>query len=227
MWSATGDSKGKSRRIYKWEAGDTLKSLAEEVKLDYREVSKWMKSESFKKSGNGAPCKVSVPNVWIDADLLRGGSLYGRTVNFGGTIGSFVGTDLFTSSNFKVETARTVSELISVLNSNHGKLWGMTVFGHGSKSGILAQSGDLTRADENLKWVRQQRIISQVGSNNYKLAKIYMMQCYSAYVGIDEGGIHRDWNSKWNTKAVEFFGYNGMNTFMLDGGWKAWPWNWF
>ena len=45
-----------------------------------------------------------------------------------------------------------------------------------------------------------------------------MMQCYSAYTGLDEDGIKVDHKAKWRRAAVSFYGYDGYNIFMKDFG---------
>lgn len=215
-----------TRRVYYCDSAyDTMASLAKIVGLEADESSRW--AEFYNNPNRENACGYSVPNVWVSADLLRGGGLYSRLINMGGTLGVFVGTDIFTSSDYKIEKAQTVDELISILERNKGDVWGMTVFGHGSypDGRVLLQSG-LNRNDiingQNINWIYQEDLIRYVAGNGYKLAKIYMMQCYSAKVSS-----RYDWKSKWEEHAKIFFGYKGMNSLLLDGGWGIWPWNWF
>jgi hypothetical protein len=63
----------KFRIVWERDAQDrsaTLEALAKEVGLDPSESLKWAKKTD--------ECHFSVPNIWIDADLLRGGGLYDR-----------------------------------------------------------------------------------------------------------------------------------------------------
>jgi RHS repeat-associated protein len=133
MWKATDDSSGESRRFYMWEKGDTITSLAEEVQLEASEFDQWGVVEI---GSNDRPCVVSVPNVWISADLLQGGGVWDRIVNIGGSVGRFIGTDLFTWG-FKILKPNTIQELRSTVRSNSGDLWGLAVFGHGTEDGYF------------------------------------------------------------------------------------------
>ena len=199
MWKATDDSSGESRRFYMWEKGDTIKSLAEEVKLEESDFDHWGVVEIGSK---GHPCVVSVPNVWISADLLQGGRVWSRLVNVGGSVGQFLGTDVFTWG-YKIIKPNYASELLSITKSNVGDIWGMVVFGHGGKSGYL---GDYDGTD----YINQSALISALRKQNFKLAKAYLMQCYSGNSDLV------DWNTQWNQVAQDPYLYTGQNWLMID-----------
>ena len=54
--------------------------------------------------------------------------------------------------------------------------------------------------------------------NGYKIAKAYMMQCYSAYKGVTpKPDVRRvDFGAMWRSVSVRFFGYVGENVLLLD-----------
>ena len=224
---ATRESAGKSRRVYQVERGDTIESLAKEVGLDKAEFSKWAKKEKGKIADkktaisiSGLPnpgCYVSVPNIWISADLLRGGNwYYDSIVNFGGTIGRAVGTDVFTSSDHKIVKADDIKQLSAAFRANKGDIWGIVVFGHGNKNGVLSMKRDYGIYETD--WTYQSELIAGIQVGGYKISSAYMMQCYSAYKGLDRYGKNVDYDAAWRKVAVKFYGYKGMNAFMIDFG---------
>ena len=227
LWTATSESSGQSRRVYKFEDGDTLESLAKIVGLDSKEWQNWALSEksavadkttaskivNASKSG----CYVSVPNVWISADLLRGGNWYwDPIVNQGGTIGRFFGTTVLTSSNYMIVKPDNAKELISALTDNKGDVWGLTVFAHGNKWGQIVMPRENHVYGET--WTDTDTVVTLVKQNGYKIAKAYMMQCYSAYKGITPNPDVKqvDFGAKWRSVSVKFFGYVGENVLLLD-----------
>jgi len=123
---ASGNTPAGVRMIYERESmNDTIEQLAEIAGLDPNEYNKWARTETTSK---GNPWRVSVPNVWIDADLLQGWSrrsgywawthcppllwLVNKTINLGGTVGSFVGTDLLTDSDHYIVTVHTPDDYL-------------------------------------------------------------------------------------------------------------------
>ena len=216
LWAVDGSSTGSARLVYIKEEGDTILSLASLVDLDPDEVDKWGRIECTLGVGTGkglseanlqSACSVSVPNVWIDADLLRGGTLIGRFINIGGTIGSFWGTDLFTSNKHKILTVGTISELMSSVMGNKGDLWGMTVYGHGSPKGLLVSS-----TGESMP---QLLLYYRIRDNGYKLSSINMMQCFSGgETPSPYGSI--DMSEKWYSVALHATVYKGVNILGID-----------
>ena len=197
-------STNKSREVYQLALGDTPEGLASIVGLDASEFGFWAKYEGCS--------QYSVPNVWIDADLLRGGGLYSRLVNLGGTIGSFVGTDLLTSGSRKVVKVKTVAELMSAVNNNVGDLWGMTVYGHGNSEGILSSR----RKYDATNSINQQYIFNLIRGGRYRIAVLNMMQCYSADTDGTLDGYPHNWQAAGEAIAVIFRGYTGLNILGLD-----------
>ena len=218
-WSATRESYGKRRRVYKKEKNDKFPELARKVGLDVEEINYWAKfvdgphgnRELFGWAANS--CYVSVPNVWISADLLRGGGVFDRfTTNLGGTLGRFFGTTLCTPGSYLIVKPNDVHSLINALDLYKGDVWGLVVFGHGSKTGILSPQRDLM----NVKTINQNTIIKKLQDGKFKIAKAYMMQCYSEYSDpvLKRGG--KDFQTEWRRTAIRFWGYEGVNVLMID-----------
>jgi len=124
-----------------------------------------------------------IPNVWIAADLMRGGDLIDRAVNLGGSIGVLAGTDVFTNG-FKVVKPAKFGDLIKAITENSGCIWGLALFAHGSKNGDIGSYANITgmaytgKVEGNVS-----EIISAITQGGYKIAKAYPSQCYSGYEG--------------------------------------------
>lgn len=228
LWSSTWASRGEKRRVYKKEKGDTIKGLADELGMDEKTFHLWARIEtganaSDDKPGRAAPssddglkdvCYISVPNVWIEADLLRGGGLYDRAiVNQGGTIGSFFGQTLG-RWGYHTLKPETPSDLLKTVNANKKDIYGLTVNAHGSPNGYIVAPGG-----KNL--IHQTTLIRTIRSNGYRIAEANMMQCYSIIpngtipVGLDA---ERTFNYKkaWENTAVKVYGYEGVNVIGID-----------
>ena len=201
MWKRGETIDDGSRRIYIHQKGDSTAGLARLLKLDLEESYKWAKRvDSDRKSSN---CDVSVPNVWISADLLRGGGIYDQLLpNLGGTLGQIFGTRLFTWYK-KVVKPQTPAELESMLSQYSGDIWGIVVFAHGNKKGTISndRAGTLTTTHATL--------LKKVQANGYKLSRIYMMYCFSAWDTFEN-----DWQSV--TMPGGFWGYKGTNIILID-----------
>ncbi len=227
LWKVTSKSAGQSRRVYRFEEGDTMETLANVVGLDPSEYQKWGRVEKsvmaekatsvFVSSNTKPGCYVSVPNVWISADLLRGGNwYYDSFVNLGGAIGRAVGTDVFTSSGYKIIKADDIRQLNAAFRASKGDIWGIVVFGHGNEDGRLSMKRGIGVRDQD--WTYQSELITGIQAGGYKIASAYMMQCYSAYKGQDSSGNNVDYDAAWRKVAVKFYGYKGFNAFMIDFG---------
>ena len=233
LWKATAESKGKARRVYEVESGDTITGLASIIELDIGEYKKWaIVGEDgvtlLDKPNDGLTqydinitdpkdkydCgKVSVPNIWISGNLLQGGGWWDTVVNRGGDIGRFVGTTVFTWG-YKVLKPNSITDLRSNITSNKNDLWGMVVFGHGDSTGDILAMPNATRTDYGTKYIYQSDLRGDVKSSaDYKLARIYMMQCYSS------AGTH---GSAWGGLTNNFTGYKGINFLGLDTDWFDW-----
>lgn len=154
------------------------KSLAEKVKLEVAEFDYWAHDLKTYAGTDGIYVEISVPNVWICADLLRGGSWYLDQPVFGvaGSLGQ-IPTHLFTWRQ-KIVQCKDFEELQFNLGKYQGKLWGMLLLAHGDKFGRMTPTKESYTDIYN-----QSFIMLFLASNRYKLAKIYMMQCYSGYKG--------------------------------------------
>jgi hypothetical protein len=156
-----------------------------------------------------------------------GRSLVDRIINAGGSIGRFIGTDVGTWG-FKIVKPNSIVSLRSAIQSNSKDLWGMVVFGHGPPGGdLLVQSNVQTITDEDgtfldpsgagTLYINQSVLRGDVSQSGYKLARIYMMQCYSA------DGPH---GAAWKQLTNDFFGYKGLNVIGFDMNWLN-PLDWF
>ena len=246
LWATQWPSLGKSRLVLRKQRRDTVTSLADKVKLDVAELSNWAKGgTTLWNAFYGTPltennfkdyCYVSVPNVWIDADFLRGGFFSYLFVNPGGSLGSFVGTDLGVWGK-KVITVSDPTKLVGVLKENAGNLWGMTIYAHGSPDGFIMDSAYKQKATH--QWF----VFAALATNGYKLSYLAAMHCYSGFVGKvtskspeltalmsrlgyaviwddykKEGYFEVDWLSEWKKFAIEsrLTTFEGINVLGLD-----------
>lgn len=228
LWSSTWASRGEKRRVYKKEKGDTIKGLSDELGMDEKTFQLWARIEIGGKAiedqpGKPAPssdnglkdvCYISVPNIWIEADLLRGGGIYDQViVNQGGTIGSFFGQTLG-RWGYHTLKPETPNGLLETVNSNKKDIYGLTVYAHGSPNGYIVAPGGTSA-------IHQTRLIAAFRSNGYRIAKANMMQCYSIK---PDGTIptgpdtERAFNYKeaWEKTAVKVCGYEGVNVIGID-----------
>ena len=199
MWSATSESYGKRRRIYRKQKGDTEQGLAMQLGLNAGETEKWLKRL------NG--CEVSVPNVYIAADLLRGGGLWDRVINLGGTIGQFIGTDLL-RYGYHLMKPKTMDDLVGNLIASWGDLYGLTIYAHGDENGRVDE-----RRDRTGNYISRKNLQDAVRKNGYKPAVAWLMQCYSFY---KPNGRKRGFKDEWNETVEKPGGYHGMNFLGID-----------
>ena len=162
-------------------SADGWRKLAEKTGLDVNEVERWGQDFSYTASPDGLKVRVGVPNVWICADLLQGGNLWNRgVVNWGGTFGqaiSYLGT-----WDKKEIHCWDIKDLRQTLDQYQGKIWGMVLYAHGDKIGnIFASHGEQ---------LHQTELIAAVEKQRFKLAALYLMQCYSGY----QGNISQQWS---------------------------------
>ena len=222
LWSSTWESYGDVRRVYQKENGDTIEGLAALVGLDYGTFRFWARKEEQKKASSKntlsdltddlkVGCYVSIPNVWIEADLLRGGGLWDYcVVNWGGTIGSFFGQTLG-RWGYHTLTPSTPTELLTVVLGNVHNLYGMTVYAHGSPDGyIVNPKGD--------SMIHQMTLINAIGKSGFKIAIANMMQCYSLKPDVKKGSGSINFQDEWKKVAVTVYGYVGINVLGFD--WK-------
>ncbi|MBN2684666.1 MAG: hypothetical protein JXR40_05260 [Pontiellaceae bacterium] len=229
LWEATSESKGQARRVYRKENGDdTLDSLAQKVGLEISEVEKWAKITYDVETGEQTAssledaCEISVPNIWISANLLHGArsglrrGTIDRTTNLGGTIGRFFET----SHGHKTINADNPNELAQAFFDNVGDIWGFSLYAHGLENGLIA-TGDRKTP------INQQSLISMVSLNGYKLSKANLMQCYSGATynrpaGYDANGnvyfVAHNYEQEWlqHVRAEGLKIYHGVNAFGLD-----------
>lgn len=151
-----------------------MTDLAKKVKLDSREFVHWANNLTLAFNGQYKfILQIKTPNIWVCADLLSGKG-WDSFVSMGGSVGSSVG-NMFTSG-LKIESPRTIKDLITLLKKSKGKIWGMVVYAHGNQSGAISPTSKGGKDN-------QITLIYELKRYRYKLAKIYMMQCYSGYKG--------------------------------------------
>jgi hypothetical protein len=110
----------------------------------------------------------------------------------------------------------------------------MSLYGHGSKSGFVFESGAVRKWIKNEKgewdpdydpnkYVGQPILMSKVGANGYKISIAYLMQCYSGFKGTvkdeDVGGeLNFNWKEGWSTKVMpqRLTTYQGINALGVD-----------
>lgn len=180
-------------------------------------------SESLKWAKKTDECHFSVPNIWIDADLLRGGGLYDRLVNLGGTLGrSF----LFTGKKrIKVNHAK---DLEATIRKHKGDIIGFSLYAHGSPEGdivmprkIIINPDDGFEEEDFTRNIYQWDVLSAIDANGFKLANAYVMQCYSGFNG--KYGLSKyNWDEQWTRRV---FGklkiYYRLNILGVDFGSKT------
>jgi len=203
-----------------------MEALAKIVGLDPKEYQKWGRVETsviadkatsvFVSSNTKPGCYVSVPNVWVEADLLRGGNMGNRVVNIGGTIGSFFGTTLG-RYGYHFENPPTMDAFLMAVSGAGKDLYGLTVYAHG----VVNNNGEPTGEFGGPKgpFVSQSVLLGMIRGKGYKIAEANMMQCYS-WAKIKRNGVSVDFEKKWREVAVKPFGYVGVNAFGIDFGGK-------
>ena len=213
--------------------GGTVAQLAAKVSLQVADVGHWLtlpgdgmvqvktaagiwitKDASELVSTDFIPAGVtaSVPNVWIDADLMQGGGLWSRFTSIGGSLGSFFGTDLFTWG-YKILKPTTYGALVQDLTSEKGAIWGIVIWAHGSDNGYVGTYKS-TPADEGTLWGYQSQITDLLNTQGFKLAHSYAMQCYSFVT--TEGGTN--YKTLWDGVSIDDHGYYGINGLGIDFG---------
>lgn len=162
--------------------------LADKVGLDPAEFEHWAYDVRVRIANHALEVYVKIPNVWICADLFRGGSWWDQSFYGvgGGTLPNFVGTDIFTVSK-KVFKISTVGQLLTAIENHNGKLWGMTLSAHGGRKGSISynrqsvseNSDSIYNKPDKDGVMNQQNIMNALSHYKYKLSRIYMFQCFS------------------------------------------------
>lgn len=193
---------------------DTLEDLAKEIGLDPNESNKWAQ-----KKGKGGACPVSVPNIWIDANLLHGGGPWDRVVNIGGLLGR--GFTFSGKKEIKVDHAK---DLVSTIIKYKRDIIGFSLYAHGNKDGTIAMPVQTTGKDKRgrpiydfTRFTSQDEVLGAIDMNGFKLAQAHVMQCYSGFKGKDDDGIERDWNGEWIKRVYKSpKAYQGVNALGID-----------
>lgn len=163
---------------------DAQKKLAKAVALSEEDIEHWVQKIEVKADLKEIQIKAYVPNVWICADVLRGGSSWNQFIGLGTWLGQIPSHLL---RNKKVVYCKTIAEFFNELQRGKGKIWGMVLFAHGNSYGSIT-SGDPNDPDapdpKTQKLARNQMEVMKIlAQYKYKLSKIFMMQCFSGYRG--------------------------------------------
>ena len=156
-----------------------IKKLAERVRLDENEAFVWMQNINIQKHGNQTTITVDVPNVWLCIDLMQGWAQWWKDpiVNIGGTIGQAV--SYLTTYGMEEVFCYSIDEMYSAFKTYQRQIWGFVLYAHGDKIGGIHESNGKHHTT-------QAKLMSAVDQQGYKLAKVYLMQCYSGTNGIIE-----------------------------------------
>jgi RHS repeat-associated protein len=228
LWKPTRESYGHKRLVYKKSRYyKSLKGLAKKVGLDIATISVWGRIETSPVASetSSSPvsattaeskyCYISVPNIWIEADLLRGGTWSESIINLGGTIGSFWGNTLG-RFGYHFQYAKTTDELFERVKKSGRDLYGFTVYGHGYVDMKTKKPTEFFGGPDSTKGSKSQLdLISLVKAKGYRIAQANMMQCYS-HATIMINGQQTNFRDKWHEVAVLPFGYIGVNAFGID-----------
>ena len=198
----------------------TLEDLAKELGLDPSEKDKWTQ-----KKGDGKDCPVSVPNIWIDANLMHGGGFMDRIKNLGGILGR-----AFTFTGKKRVKIDHAKDLVGIIQKHKHDIIGFSMYAHGGPDGTIAmpdkllkdQNGkqlyytDGTPAYDLTRYTDQPSVLAALDENGFKLAKAYVMQCYSGFKGTYKGTKY-DWASEWSKRVFKSpMVYQGVNALGID-----------
>jgi hypothetical protein len=229
----------KSRQYWaRKDSSVSMETLADLVKLDNNELSKWARSESPEKCGlkeADKGCCFSVPNTYIVANLMHGtshrtsiGKAYDSVVNLGGLIGEM---SSWTVGKKRIDV-NSVQGLLNALDSTKGDLWGLNLWGHGDPTGVVSESGVVKQWYKNTKgeWkalgdpnkmTTQDILINKVKANGYKISIAYLMQCYSGFNGTSKDPFTEaeekfTWGKDWGTAVLHPHTYQGVNVLGID-----------
>ncbi|GBC63464.1 hypothetical protein DENIS_4458 [Desulfonema ishimotonii] len=179
MWKATKESRGEKRRLYlRTDNNDTLDTLADLVGLDKGEKQKWVKIEdswySIDKKSNF--CRVSVPNVWIVANLMHGGDLVDQIIGIGGKVGRS-----YSPKGVKIVKEHDIRQIANTINTHSGYILGFVMYAHGDEFGFIYNTA-------NWLWGRADRIhtfdvLHAIDQNGFKISEAHPKQCYSIFSG--------------------------------------------
>ena len=160
-------------------ANDLVAELAKIVRLDVHEASNWMQNVQVQPVGKQTTISVDVPNVWLCIDLMQGWAQWWKDpiVNIGGTIGQAV--SYLTTYGKEEVFCYSIDEMYSAFKTYQHQIWGFVLYAHGDEIGGFHESNGKHHTT-------QAKLMSAVDQQGYKLAKVYLMQCYSGTNGIIE-----------------------------------------
>ncbi|MBR2426117.1 MAG: hypothetical protein IKB16_05180 [Lentisphaeria bacterium] len=160
-------------------ADNLVAELAKIVRLDVHEASNWMQNVKVQPVGKQTTISVDVPNVWLCIDLMQGWAQWWKDpiLNIGGTIGQAV--SYLTTYGMEEVFCYSIDEMYSAFKTYQHQIWGFVLYAHGDKIGGIHESNGKHHTT-------QAKLMSAVDQQGYKLAKVYLMQCYSGTNGIIE-----------------------------------------
>lgn len=160
-------------------ADNLVAELAKIVRLDVHEAFNWMQNVRVQPVGKQTTISVDVPNVWLCIDLMQGWAKWWEDpiVNIGGTIGQAV--SYLTTYGMEEVFCYSIDEMYSAFKTYQHQIWGFVLYAHGDKIGGIHESNGKHHTT-------QAKLMSAVDQQGYKLAKVYLMQCYSGTNGIIE-----------------------------------------
>ena len=153
-------------------ANDLVAELAKIVRLDVHEAFNWMQNVQVQSVGKQTTISVDVPNVWLCIDLMQGWAQWWKDpiVNIGGTIGQAV--SYLTTYGMEEVFCYSIDEMYSAFKTYQHQIWGFVLYAHGDEIGGIHESNGKHHTT-------QAKLMSAVDQQGYKLAKVYLMQCYS------------------------------------------------
>jgi len=184
LWSATEESKGKSRRKYQADCGDTIEDLAKMVKLShsYQQYSLWLKSED-----GGALPKTSQEKISRSDRVFsipNTGYMDASTYSWGFLAAFLKGQSSQMKTRWEEEglkvvynkgSAVTVSSIASHLGSND--IYKFAYFGHGAAGQLTAINDTRTLKPEEEFGMRG--IFAAGKYTRYGIAEMSLYACAS------------------------------------------------
>ena len=186
--------------------------LAKIVRLDVHEASNWMQNVQVQPVGKQTTISVDVPNVWLCIDLMQGWAQWWKDpiFNIGGTIGQAV--SYLTTYGMEEVFCYSIDEMYSAFKTYQHQIWGFVLYAHGDKTAGIHESNGKHHTT-------QAKLMSAVDQQGYKLAKVYLMQCYSGRnkdfeIRYTYEKLWKDFCSKMTNDVIEFWKDKSRKDFM-------------
>ena len=193
-------------------ADNLVAELAKIVRLDVHEALNWMQNVKVQPDGKQTTISVDVPNVWLCIDLMQGWAKWWEDpiVNIGGTIGQAV--SYLTTYGMEEVFCYSIDEMYSAFKTYQHQIWGFVLYAHGDETGGIHESNGKHHTT-------QAKLMRAVDQQRYKLAKVYLMQCYSGIninfeVRYTYEELWKDFCSKMTNDVIEFWKDKSRKDFM-------------